>query len=188
MLTPEELAKSNTEHAHQRALFAYTNVVTLYGWAIANDWARGLVTFSKGKIFFPKVCDYLKESKPCPKLKWFHAIHNQGHGDRVRGNRAKVEGVKSGVYDCFLPVPVWSGPKRHDWVEYHGLYLEMKKPSVKPKSATAKGGRSDDQIEFGEFAEEQGYATVVCYSWFEAAEALWYYLENTSEFSNKYGG
>lgn len=108
-----------------------------------------------------------------PELKWFHAIPNGGsRGDdekirMIRGARMVAEGVKNGVSDTLLPV------KRSC---YSGLYIEMKKRSLKPKRAGSKGGCSDDQLEFGEFVKTQGYAFYACYGWEEAWECLEWYL------------
>ncbi|MFO4987381.1 hypothetical protein RCK87_26925, partial [Salmonella enterica subsp. enterica serovar 1,4,[5],12:i:-] len=52
-----------------------------------------------------------------PQLKRLFAIHNQGHGDKIRGNRAKAEGVKKGVPDLMLPVVIDG---------YAGLFVELK--------------------------------------------------------------
>jgi hypothetical protein len=138
-MTPEQLAKSGSEHAHQTALFA---------WCALN------------------VNQY-------PELKWFHAIPNGGNrGDTaqsraIEGGRMKAEGVKRGVADCFLPVKCghWSG-----------LYIEMKKVDLKPKTAKSNGGLSVAQIEFKKFVQNQGYGWVVCYGWVEAKDILIQYL------------
>lgn len=138
-MTPEQLAKSGSEHAHQTALFAWCAInVGIY-----------------------------------PELKWFHAIPNGGNrGDTaqsraIEGGRMKAEGVKRGVADCFLPV------KRGVW---SGLYIEMKKPGLEPKTAKSNGGLSDEQIEFGKFVKNQGFGWIVCYSWVEAKNILIEYL------------
>jgi hypothetical protein len=36
-MTPDQLARANTEHGHQRALFAWANMVVLYGFKAAWD-------------------------------------------------------------------------------------------------------------------------------------------------------
>lgn len=111
--------------------------------------------------------------KQYPELKWFHAIANGGaRGDdartrAIRGNSLKAEGVKEGVSDTLLPV------KR---ACYSGLYIEMKKPALKPKREGTKGGCSDEQLEFGDFVKSQGFAFYVCYSWEEAWSCLLWYL------------
>lgn len=83
------------------------------------------------------------------------AVHNQGHGDAIRGAHAKAEGVRKGVFDLFLPVPGPGG---------HGLWIEMKK---------RKGGMvSPEQREWSEKMRAQGYACMIARGWREAAKAL----------------
>lgn len=111
--------------------------------------------------------------KKYPELEWFHAIPNGGsRGDNpqaraIRGAKLIAEGVRPGVSDTFLPV------KRG---MYSGLYIEMKKPSVKPKKKTSKGGVSKEQLDFGNFVQLQGFGFVVCYSWEDAVNVLIEYL------------
>ena len=74
-MKPEELAKSGTEHAHQRAYFAWLNMVNRdiaeHIFAIPNGGARG----------------------------------NDRRTAQIRGNTLKTEGVKSGVPDIFCAWP-----------------------------------------------------------------------------------
>ena len=108
-----------------------------------------------------------------PELRWFHAVANGGsRGDNkrsamIRGGQLKAQGVKAGVSDTFLPV------KRGEW---SGLYIEMKKPSERPKRG-GSGGVSDEQAAFGLFVQAQGFGFVVCYGWDEAARVLEQYLK-----------
>lgn len=163
-MTPATLAKSGTEHAHQTALFAYVAVAYLHGFDVADEWSKTGKLPKRDPDAPPKV----------PALEWFHAIPNGGsRGDddksrKIRGAQLKAEGVRQGVADCFLPWP--SG-------EWHGLYIEMKKPTERPKSETAKGGVSDEQRKFGEYAKRAGYGWVVCYDWEQAASYLRSYIE-----------
>ena len=163
-MTPATLAKSGTEHAHQTALFAYAAVAYLHGFDVADEWSKTGKLPKRNPDAPPKV----------PALEWFHAIPNGGsRGDdaksrKIRGAQLKAEGVRQGVADTFLPWP--SG-------EWHGLYIEMKKPSERPKSETAKGGVSDEQRRFGEYAKRVGYGWVVCYDWEQAASYLRSYIE-----------
>lgn len=166
-MTPATLAKSGTEHAHQTALFAYVAVAYLHGFDVADEWCKTGV--------IPQTTPYsMYETPTVPALEWFHAIPNGGsRGDdaksrKIRGAQLKAEGVRQGVADCFLPWP--SG-------EWHGLYIEMKKPTERPKSETAKGGVSDEQRRFGEYAKRVGYGWVVCYDWEQAASYLRSYIE-----------
>ena len=164
MITPHTLAKSGTEHAHQSALFAYCAVAHLYGFDIADAWAEGAPLPKRDPSAPPAV----------PALEWYHAIPNGGsRGDddksrKIRGAQLNAEGVRQGVADTFLPWPV---------AGWHGLYIEMKKPSVKPKSSKAKGGMSEEQIRFASYAKRLDYGHVVCYSWVEAAKYLRSYIE-----------
>ncbi len=161
-MTPVTLAKSNTEHAHQVALFAWAAIAEYHGIVVANRYCdEGQKAFiGSAKIGIPE-------------LHWFHAIPNGGsRGDdektrAIRGGALKAEGVRSGVADTFLPA------KRG---EFSGLYIEMKKPSEKPVKATSKGGLSDEQAKFGAFVKSQGFGWAVCYSWQEAVEVLTAYL------------
>ena len=132
-MTPEQLAKSGTEHGHQTALFC---------WCAAN---RDLF----------------------PELEWFHAIPNGGLRSKAQAGKLKAEGVKAGIPDTFLPVA-----RRG----FHGLYIEMKKPTMRPKRG-GKGGVSDEQEIFMRAVEHGGYCCKVCYSWEEARNALTWYLE-----------
>lgn len=76
-MTPATLAKSGTEHGHQAALFAYCAVAYLHGFDVADEWCKTGV--------IPQATPYsMYETPTVPALEWFHAIHNQGHGDKVR--------------------------------------------------------------------------------------------------------
>lgn len=161
-MTPDQLAKSGSEHGHQTALFAYCAVAYLHGFDVADAWAI------EGPQAFKKSTHKGDDPPQVPALEWFHAIHNQGHGDKVRGANAKAEGVRKGIADTFLPWPV---------ANWHGLYIEMKKPAEKPKREGSKGGVSDEQSAFGAYCNARGYGWMVCYSWREAADNLRRYIE-----------
>lgn len=168
-MTPDKLAKSGTEHAHQVALFAWCAVAYLHGFEIAEAWAvDGPQAFKKS----PRASN--PDAPPAvPALEWFHAVPNGGsRGDdeqsrKIRGANLKAEGVRQGVADTFLPWP------NAGW---HGLYIEMKKPTERPKRE-GKGGVSDEQSKFGAYAKSVGYGWIVCYDWREAANALLSYIE-----------
>lgn len=169
-MTPDKLAKSGTEHGHQTALFAYVAVAYLHGFDVADEWCKTGV--------IPQTTPYsMYETPTVPALEWFHAIHNQGHGDKVRGANAKAEGVRKGVADCFLPWPVWTQSREEVVIAYCGLYIEMKKPTERPKTDKGKGGMSDEQIKFGEYAKGVGYGFMTCYGWEHAVATLRSYIE-----------
>lgn len=138
-MTPEQLAKSDTEAAHQTALFC---------WASLHRFKY-------------------------PELEWMHHIPNGGSrgGDArsagIAGARLKAQGVKAGVADVFLPVRRGA---------YSGLYIEFKKPALRPKKPGTKGGCSDEQLAFRDFVTVQGFGWVVCYTWEDAVGVIERYL------------
>jgi len=103
--------------------------------------------------------------------KIFAINNNAGMGDgkkgAMRGMRAKQAGVKAGVPDLFLPVG-------NQWA--NGLFVEMKRPDLKPVRRGA-GGVSDAQNAFLRTARKDGYGALVCYGWEEAAESIRDYLD-----------
>jgi hypothetical protein len=120
MPTPEQIATSGTENAHQTALFA---------WAADK-----------------------------PELQWLHHIPNGGHRNKIEAARLKAAGVKSGVWDLFLPVPVGN---------YHGLYIEMK---------VGTNALTKQQSEFLEHLKANNYKHEVCYDWKQARDCIIDYL------------
>ena len=164
-MTPAQLAK-DSESSQQMALFAWCAIAMNYGFDIAVALDNG-ASFEAARDH-GSVC-------PVPELKWIHHIPNGGsrgndvRSQQIRGARLKAEGVRSGVSDICLPV------KRGNC---SGLYIEMKKPSLKPKRPTSKGGCSDEQIEFGAFVQLQGFGFVVCYTWLEARDVIIAYLNS----------
>lgn len=104
------------------------------------------------------------------RLRMLFAIPNGGERNRVVAARLKAEGVRAGVPDLFLPVPNRFG--------YHGLFIEMKKPALRPKRGGA-GGVSVLQRQWMDALENQGYACVVCYSWDEARNEIRKYLDKS---------
>lgn len=166
--------KSGTEHAHQAALFMWANMAMRYGHYTSmipasymqKDYARN---YSRNAIATGN--DFL-----IPQLKWLHAIHNQGHGDAIRGAKAKAEGVKAGVSDMFLPVPrtMWSneeggtGYLAAGFPIYCGLYLELKVGSNTP---------SEDQLIFMADMREAGYCADWAKGWLEARDKILAYLQ-----------
>jgi len=158
-MTPEQLAKSGSEHAHQVALFAWANMAARYGLFAANDCKCYTV-----KGLAEKCLHYYNDT--IPELKLLFAIHNQGYGDTIRGANAKAEGVKTGVSDIMLPVTVFGGS--HNTLLFAGLFIELKKPKV--------GKISDAQSDFAIKVEAQGYKVAFCYGWQNARDQLLNYL------------
>lgn len=73
--------------------------------------------------------------------------------------RLKAEGLRSGVPDITLPVPIGT---------YHGFYLELKHGSNKP---------SPEQIEWLQGLRDLGYCTEVAWGWEEGIQKIQDYLE-----------
>ncbi|SRR6266496_2574499 len=101
-----------------------------------------------------------------PALKWLHAIPNGGSRHIVEAGKMVAAGLRSGVWDIFLPCPEDG---------YSGLYIEMKEQKRRNHK---NGGLSDEQLEFGGYAENMGYCCAVCYTWEEARDILVKYLES----------
>lgn len=102
------------------------------------------------------------------ELNLLHAIPNGGHRNIVVARKMKAEGVKPGIPDMFLPVARQG---------FHGLYVEMKAQSSRPKRG-GKGGLSPEQEKWIRRLRAQGYRVEVCYGWKEAAAVLEDYLQN----------
>lgn len=165
-MRPKDLAKSGTEHGHQAAFFCWCRMATLYGFEAADDErSYAIVLFAKNTY---------GEANAVWPLQFIHAIPNGGsRGDSKRtasitGAMLKAEGLKKGIFDVFLPFP-YNG--------FAGLYIEFKKPDAKPKREGTKGGLSDEQIEFGNYAKKVGYKAVVCYSYEEGINEIKEYLK-----------
>lgn len=94
-----------------------------------------------------------------PELDEIFAIPNGGHRHIVTAARLKLEGVKPGIPDLFLPV------SRRG---FYGLFIEMKKIT---------GTLSKVQKEKISKLKAQGYAVVVCKGAEKAISVIKSYLE-----------
>jgi hypothetical protein len=171
-MTPDELAKANTEHSHQRALFAWANMAARHGFAAAwDDRSYKEQGFAETTYGLAGVV----------VLRFLFAIPNGGLRDKATAGKLKAEGVKDGVPDTMLPVP------RHMWA---GLFIEMKRPGTVKKAARAfKDGRnvvdqragatSAVQDEWIAYLRHAGYGVSVVFEWREAAKQVQSYLEWT---------
>ena len=97
--------------------------------------------------------------KTYPELKWLFHIPNGGSRHKAEAANLKAMGVKPGVPDLCLPI------KR---ANYAGLYIELKRK--------AKGKASDEQSEWIEHLQSQGYGAIVCHGWEAAKNILIQYL------------
>jgi len=166
-MTPDQLAKSDTEHAHQRAFFAWLAYAAYSGFDCAHEWVCGVTSLSVSTSAFPE-------------LTLMHAIPNGGHRSKSEAAKLKAEGVKAGVLDTFLPVSMpFTYPARMEngneyraASRYNGLYIEFKAPAYKNRK---NGGMSANQDAFCDAVREQGYCARVAYSWREAANHVMAY-------------
>ena len=96
---------------------------------------------------------------PLPIGAYLFAIPNGGKRGKIEAAIMKAEGVRAGMLDLMLAVPVHP---------HHGLYVEMKR---------RKGGRvSDAQEDWIERLGSMGYKTAVCRGADEARQAILGYL------------
>jgi hypothetical protein len=127
---PANLAKCGSEHANQVALFC---------------WA--------GNNF-----------KEYPSLRLMYAIPNGGERDNdkktamIRRANLKAEGVKAGILDVCLPVPIGI---------WHGLYIELKVGKNKP---------TDEQEWYIAELIKQGYGALWVIGWEAARDVILAYL------------
>jgi len=94
-----------------------------------------------------------------PELRWMFAVPNGGYRPVQVAKKLRAEGVKAGVPDIFLPVPIGG---------YHGLWIEMKYGTNKPTS---------EQEDWLEYLGKAGYMAVVCYGWDKAKDVVLEYLQ-----------
>lgn len=150
-MTPEELASSNTETAHQMAVVAWANMAANYGYLAADDKQSYKVTdYARTKYGTAK-------AKPC--LHYLFAIPNGGLRTRVTAARLKAGGVKSGVPDLCLPFP--NG-------DYHALFIEMKQMNT--------GKLRGSQKKWLDYLTKLDYKIAVAYNWSAARETLIQYI------------
>lgn len=91
--------------------------------------------------------------------KHLFAIPNGGQRNRIVASRLKDEGVRAGVPDLFLAVPINN---------FSGLFIEMKKP---------KGGRvTDVQKEYSALLNKAGYKAIVACGFQAAQDEITDYL------------
>ena len=106
--------------------------------------------------------DYIK---PGEKIGDFlYAIPNGGKRSKMEGIKLKRQGVKAGVSDLHLPVPM-NG--------CHGLWIEMKKPKVKGESQPKV---SESQQKWLDDMTFKGSEAHVCYGWEHARNVIEKYL------------
>ncbi len=105
-----------------------------------------------------KACRYLERDHP--EVKYLFATPNGGHRHIAVAAKLKAEGVRSGVPDLFLPLPIPGASA--------GLWIEMKAPD---------GRVTQNQDDYLRFLGEVGFTTKVCYSAQAAVDAIRCHLE-----------
>lgn len=118
---------------------------------------RGKLSEAQEQI---KIFNYAKYNN---KLRWLFAIPNGGSRDIREAARLKLQGVKAGVSDMFLPIPNSM---------FHGLFIELKVGTNKT---------SQLQDEFIDYVRMNGYMAKVCYGADEAIRTIKSYLEDKYE-------
>lgn len=167
-MRPGDLAKSGTEHAHQRAFFQWINFASRYGFKNAKLLCLGHITAQQVQP---------SEELSLPELALMHAIPNGGYRRGSEASKLKAEGVRAGVSDTFLPVPMPFSffdldLGQESFGSHAGLYIEFKEPK---RRNHARGGVSQAQAEFLEAVRAQGYQASVAYTWQEAANIVMTY-------------
>lgn len=88
------------------------------------------------------------------------AIPNGGYRTPSEAKRLQASGVTPGVPDLFCAFPA---------ANYHGLFIEMKKPLIKGQS---KAVTTPEQRKWIVSLQEQGYMAEVCYGFDEALKCI----------------
>ena len=89
----------------------------------------------------------------------FH-VPNGGRREKREAKHLQEQGVRPGIPDLFLPVPLGG---------YHGLWIEMKRRRNKPNA---------EQTRWLTLLREQGYVVTVCERMEEARDVLIAYLKS----------
>ena len=154
-----------TEHQHQVELFAWAAVARAHGLSVAREWLQ------RAPEALRRGAPNKEASKPDERLRWLHSVPNgAAYGKdpaqrQKEGARMKAEGLRPGVADVFLPLPM-SLACGQGWSA--GLYLELKR---------VKGGTvSAEQKAFGQYANSVGYRWLVVRGYYEAITAIEAYL------------
>lgn len=108
--------------------------------------------------------NHMAVSGRLPELARLFHVPNGGSRGPAEAGRFKAMGVKKGVPDVFLDVPRGG---------FHGLRIEMKR---------RRGGvLSDEQADWIDWYNANGYRADVCYGWDEARTEIEDYLRGDGE-------
>jgi len=123
---------------------------------IRNDLKRFFPPESESDLQARCVAWFDQKYLGCKHL--LFAIPNGGHRSKATAGILKSEGVRRGVAELFLAIPIMGTP---------GLFIEMK---------FKKGKQSAEQKAFQEQVEAVGYKYVVCCSESDFQETITSYL------------
>lgn len=102
-----------------------------------------------------------------PALDMMFAVPNGGKRPIKTAKFLKEEGVKAGVPDVWLPVPINRPRLDHPNLKYTGLVIEMK---------FGKNKTTPEQTEWLQKLTDHGWLSVIAYTWIEAASYICSYL------------
>jgi len=108
------------------------------------------------QVAFAEWCKW-NEAKH-PELQLAFAVPNGGKRHVWTAMKLKAEGVRAGVLDWCMPVPIGG---------YNGLWIEFK---------FGKNKLTDDQEKYAKLLEQYGHCVAVCYTVDEAIRVTLEYL------------
>lgn len=102
-----------------------------------------------------------------PQLLSLVYIPNDGKRTPAAGGILKSMGMRKGVWDYLLACPSGVQPRGHEvWIR-HGLWIEIK---------SEDDDLTKEQAFWQRIAKDNGYATVVCFTWIAARDNILDYL------------
>lgn len=113
-----------------------------------------------------------QNSEKWPCLRFMFAIPSGGLRNARTAARLKVEGVKSGVPDIFLPQPMVKTIFGQT-IWYSGLWIELKRPESVGKT---EGKASKDQEKWLAYLNSRNYLAKVCFGYLQAIDCVVNYL------------
>lgn len=106
-----------------------------------------------------------------PELKWLFAVPNGFFSDPGQKAKMKAEGLRDGVPDVWLPLPIQTS-----WGHsFPGLVIEMK---TEKRRNAKNGGLEPEQVEWKDCLIGLGYQHHICYNWEEARDKLLAYINS----------
>lgn len=178
-MLPTDLIKTNSEGEHQKAFFAWINKAHRYGVTVAS-YEEAYYTHERA-LAFQKVVDDVSMLD----FDLIHAIPNGGDRSARQGSSLKVQGVKPGIPDIFVPIPMVHR-SNNSYITKSGLYIEMKKPELMRKVSfndlqSILSVASSDQQDKITRLSKLGYVSVICFTWQQAVYELCHYMQHMPE-------